>query len=57
LPREIVLGNGNVLINFDRDLNLRDLYYPFVGMENHLAGHKNATGVWSGGKFSWAGSG
>ena len=53
MPREIVLGNGNVLINFDRDLNLRDLYYPFVGMENHLAGHKNATGVWSGGKFSW----
>lgn len=53
MPREIVLGNGNMLINFDRDLNLRDLYYPFVGMENHVAGHKSATGVWTEGKFSW----
>ncbi|MCL6639123.1 MAG: hypothetical protein K6T80_05500 [Firmicutes bacterium] len=53
MPREIVLGNGNILINFDQDLNLRDLYYPYVGMENHVAGHKSALGVWSGGRLAW----
>lgn len=53
MSREIVLGNGNILINFDGNLNMRDLYYPYVGMENHVAGHKSSTGAWSEGKFSW----
>ncbi|WP_366922814.1 glycoside hydrolase family 15 protein [Metallumcola ferriviriculae] len=53
MPREIVLGNGGMLVNFDKDLIMRDLYYPHVGWENHISGHKNAIGFWVDGKFSW----
>jgi len=44
-----------MLVNFDQDYNLRDLYYPYVGMENHMEGRVSATGVWVDGRFSWLG--
>ncbi len=53
MPREIVLGNGNMLVNFDSFLNMRDFYFPYVGMENHISGYKNRLGVWVEGLFSW----
>lgn len=53
MPRDIVLGNGSMLVNFDRGLNMRDLYYPKVGLENHILGHRNKLGVWVDGRFSW----
>lgn len=56
MPREIVLGNGSMLVNFDKFYHLRDLYYPYVGMENHLAGKRCEVGIWVNGSFSWVGS-
>ncbi|MCK4258583.1 MAG: glycoside hydrolase family 15 protein [Halanaerobiales bacterium] len=53
MPRPLVVGNGNLLINFDKGLNMRDLYFPYVGELNHISGHKNSLGVWVGGRFSW----
>ncbi|WP_227764970.1 glycoside hydrolase family 15 protein [Zhaonella formicivorans] len=53
MPREIVLGNGHMLVNFDAGLNMRDLYFPYIGWENHIGGNRNSTGVWVEGKFSW----
>ncbi|MFQ6136271.1 MAG: glycoside hydrolase family 15 protein [Candidatus Hydrothermarchaeales archaeon] len=53
MPRELVLGNGNLLINFDKYMNIRDIYFPHVGMENHVSGHKCRMGVWVDGSFSW----
>lgn len=53
MPREIVLGNGRLLVNFDEGLNMRDLYFPYVGWENHIGGNRNSIGVWVEGKFSW----
>lgn len=53
MPREVAIGNGNLLINFDRGLNMRDLYFPYVGELNHISGHKNSLGVWLDGHFSW----
>lgn len=53
MPRALVVGNGNMLINFDSQLNMRDLYYPVVGMENHIGGQRCSTGFWEGGHFSW----
>lgn len=53
MPREIVLGNGNMLVNFDSFLNMRDFYFPYVGMENHISGYKSRIGVWVEGLFSW----
>ncbi len=53
LPRALVLGNGRLLVNFDDKLNMRDLYYPRVGMNNHILGHRNSLGVWVDGEFDW----
>ncbi|MGI6557957.1 MAG: glycoside hydrolase family 15 protein [Limnochordia bacterium] len=53
MPRHLVIGNDQLLITFDEALNVRDLYYPHVGMPNHLMGHKNSIGVWCEKGFSW----
>lgn len=46
MPREIVLGNGEMLVNLDSSFQIRDLYYPYVGWANHVGGHKCRIGVW-----------
>ncbi|MBI4344785.1 MAG: glycoside hydrolase family 15 protein, partial [Euryarchaeota archaeon] len=53
MPRKLVVGNGNLFINYDDDLNIRDLYFPHVGMENHVDGNRCRFGIWVDGKFSW----
>ncbi len=53
MPRDLVLGNGNVLVNFDHGMNMRDFFYPAVGMDNHVAGHRCGIGFWADGRFSW----
>ncbi|TAM78433.1 glycoside hydrolase family 15 protein [bacterium] len=53
MPRDLPLGNGSLLVAFDRTYTLRDLYYPHVGQENHLGGHKCRLGVWCDGVLSW----
>ncbi len=53
MPRDIPIGNGTLLITFDQDYCLRDIYYPFVGNENHTDGHKFRFGIWVDGKFDW----
>lgn len=57
MPRPIVLGNGEILVCEDSSLNIRDFYFPYVGLLNHLSGHKIRMGVWSDGRFSWLDSG
>lgn len=41
----------------DKDMRIRDFFYPHVGLENHAIGHKFQTGVWINGSFSWIGPG
>jgi glucoamylase len=53
MPRDLPVGNGSLLINFDSTYLLRDFYYPFVGMENQTLGHPSRFGVWVDGRFSW----
>ena len=53
MPRDIPIGNGCLLITFDQDYCLRDIYYPCVGKENHTDGHKFRFGLWADEKFSW----
>lgn len=53
MPRDIPVGNGSLLVNFDSSYHLRDLYWPHVGLENHTAGHPFRLGVWVDGQFSW----
>jgi GH15 family glucan-1,4-alpha-glucosidase len=40
-------------VNLDADLSIRDLYFPFVGMENHVNGHYCKFEVWVAGRFAW----
>jgi UDP-N-acetylglucosamine:LPS N-acetylglucosamine transferase len=42
-----------MLLNFDASASLRDLYFPFVGMENHVVGRKCRLGIWVEGCFRW----
>ncbi|RXT15027.1 glycoside hydrolase family 15 protein [Ammoniphilus sp. CFH 90114] len=53
MPRPLVIGNGKMLINFDSSLNMRDLYYPYVGQLNQIGGYFSRIGVWTPGHFSW----
>jgi oligosaccharide amylase len=53
MPRDIPVGNGCLLITFDQDYCLRDIYYPYVGKENHTDGHRFRFGIWADGKFDW----
>jgi glucoamylase len=53
MPRDLPLSNGSLLIAFDVDGQLRELYWPHVGLENHSIGHPFRTGVWVDGLFRW----
>ena len=53
MPRDIPLGNGSLLVAFDRTYQIRDLYWPHVGLENHALGHAFRLGVWLDGSFRW----
>lgn len=55
MPRDIPLGNGRLLLCFDRDYCIRDLYFPHVGQENHLSGNACRLGVYVSPHFSWVG--
>jgi glucoamylase len=55
MPRDIPVGNGKLLVCFDPNYCIRDLYFPHVGKENHLGGNYSRTGVWVDGRFSWIG--
>jgi len=57
MPRDLPLGNGSLLVHFDANYFLRDLYFPHVGAENHTAGHAFRFGVWSDGRFAWSDDG
>ena len=53
MPRDIPVGNGNLLIAFDADYQIRDLYFPYVGQENHAGWGPCRFGVWADGRLAW----
>ena len=53
MPRDIPLGNGSLLVAFDTNYQIRDLYWPHVGQENHALGHAFRTGIWVKGQLRW----
>ncbi len=53
MARDIPVGNGDLLVTFDRSYQIRDLYYPFVGAYNHTGGQVQRFGVWADGRFAW----
>jgi len=55
MPRDIPVSNGNLLVNFDLDYRIRDIYFPWIGLENHTRGQEFRFGIWVDGCFSWMG--
>ncbi|HXH69388.1 MAG TPA: glycoside hydrolase family 15 protein [Pyrinomonadaceae bacterium] len=51
--RDIPVGNGSLLVTFDDKYQIRDIYFPHVGQENHTEGFPSRFGVWADGEFSW----
>ena len=51
--RDIPVGNGSLLVNFDDKYQIRDIFFPHVGQENHTEGFPFRFGVWADGDFSW----
>ena len=65
MPRDIPVGNGRLLITFDGQYQMRDLFYPHVGQENHAGAGPCHFGVWAeqpgrrhhgqpGGRLAWS---
>jgi len=42
MPCDLSIGNGSLLINFDLAYDIRDIFYPNVGQENHTMGESDA---------------
>ena len=53
MPRDLPVGNGSLLVNFDHTGQIRDIFWPHVGQENHTSGRVCRMGVWVDGAFSW----
>jgi glucoamylase len=53
MPRDLPIGNGSLLVAFDQTCQIRDLYWPHVGQENHALGHPFRVGVWVDKQFRW----
>ena len=54
MARSIVLSNGELCIALDRFAEVRDVYFPHVGYEDHARGHYiHHIGVWVDGTISW----
>jgi GH15 family glucan-1,4-alpha-glucosidase len=51
--RDIPVGNGSLLVTFDDKYQIRDVYFPHVGQENHSEGYPFRFGVWADGNFAW----
>ncbi|MCD4799671.1 MAG: glycoside hydrolase family 15 protein, partial [Methanosarcinales archaeon] len=45
MPKPLVVGNGSLLVNLDRNASIRDMYFPHVGDENHVNGRHCRVGV------------
>ncbi|MEN9561433.1 MAG: hypothetical protein RIQ56_706, partial [Candidatus Parcubacteria bacterium] len=56
MSRSIVLSNGELCVALDHNGLVRDLYYPHVGLEDHVRGHYiHRIGVHVEGRLSWLG--
>ncbi|MEK7621813.1 MAG: glycoside hydrolase family 15 protein [Patescibacteria group bacterium] len=54
MPKALTLGNGNILVNLDQFGQVRDFYFPYVGLENQVGSYfLHRVGVFVDGTLSW----
>ena len=53
MPRHVLVSNSRFAVTLDESARIRDIYFPFVGLENHAVGHQFRFGIWVDGNFEW----
>lgn len=55
MARPIVLSNGELHVGLNKYGLVHDFYFPYVGLENHSAGHemRHRVGIWVEDEISW----
>jgi oligosaccharide amylase len=54
MAKSLVLGNGSVLVGLDMRAQIKDLYFDYVGLENHLTEEAVCkVGIWVDEQISW----
>src|ERR1700730_3432284 len=53
MARDLPIGNGSLLINYDSSYPCRDIYFSFLGQENEANDDLSHAGVWCAEGFSW----
>lgn len=54
MARTLSLGNGNMLVCLGFHGSVKDVYFPYVGLENHVSGkYKHKIGVYCDSRVSW----
>jgi GH15 family glucan-1,4-alpha-glucosidase len=54
MSRSIVLSNGELAVAIDDRAQVRDIYYPHVGLEDHVRGHYiHRVGIWVDNQLTW----
>lgn len=55
MTRPLLLSNGSLHVGINLFGMVHDLYFPYVGLENHAAAQnmRHRVGVWVDGAFSW----
>ena len=47
MPRDIPVGNGSLLVTYDNQYQIRDIFYPHVGQENHAGAGPCRFGIYT----------
>ena len=57
MAKYLTLANGSLLVGLDGTGQVRDIYYPYVGLQNQVSGASGSfmhrVGVWIDGKYAW----
>ncbi|QQS38717.1 glycoside hydrolase family 15 protein [Candidatus Woesebacteria bacterium] len=54
MPKYLTLGNGSILVGLDQNALVKDFYYHYPGLENHVSeGLIHKIGVWCEEQFTW----
>lgn len=54
MSKSLALGNGKIFVGLDARAQVRDFYFPYVGLENHIgSGDVHRIGVFENGRISW----
>ena len=54
MPKSLILSNGNLVVDHDKNGLIRDIYYPHVGLDNNTgSNYVHKIGIFIDGAFSW----